>query len=194
MSKIPLFPLHAVLFPGGTLPLRIFEPRYLDMVSSCLKAGTGFGVCLIQSGEEIGSAAASVEVGTMAAIIDWNMRDDGLLGIVISGGQRFRVLEREVLPNQLVMADIEWLPNETDQPVLLHYLPLIKMLKQFLQSLGRKVSEVDSQAESATWISCRLAEILPLSLAKKQELLQLSDPIERLSKLKQAIDEMNCHS
>lgn len=194
MTKIPLFPLHAVLFPGGTLPLRVFEPRYLDMVSNCLKTDSSFGVCLIQSGEEIGAAAASVEVGTVASIIDWNMRDDGFLGIIIGGGQRFRAVNREILSNQLVVADVEWIPEETDQLMPEQYLPLVTVLKHFMHNLDRQISDFDTQAQSASWVSCRLAEILPLSLTMKQELLQLADPIERLKSLKQAMDDMSCYN
>jgi len=84
-EAVPLFPLHTVLFPGGPLPLRIFEARYLDMVSDCLKRDRGFGVVLIEQGREVGEAASCHEVGTLARIIDWDKRDHGLLEIICQG-------------------------------------------------------------------------------------------------------------
>ena len=84
---IPLFPLNTVLFPDGLLPLRIFEPRYVDMISECLKSGTGFGVCLISDGQETGQAASIYEIGTLANIVDFQTEEDGLLGITVLGGK-----------------------------------------------------------------------------------------------------------
>ena len=89
--QIPLFPLGTVLFPGGPLPLRIFEPRYLDMVSDCLRNDKAFGVCLIKDGREVGEPAQPFDVGTMAKIVDWDRTDDGLLAITALGTSRFRI-------------------------------------------------------------------------------------------------------
>jgi len=89
--QIPLFPLNTVLFPGGPLPLRIFEARYVDMVSSCLKEDSPFGVLLIRDGGETGNATTH-EIGTLARIVDWYQGSDGLLGVTAVGEQRFRLL------------------------------------------------------------------------------------------------------
>src|SRR3569833_51867 len=97
---IPLFPLNTVLFPGGILPLRIFEPRYMEMVSVCMKEQSGIGVCLILSGKEVGEAATTNDVGTFVRIIDWDQRDDGMLGITVQGEQRFRVLSSHARPSR----------------------------------------------------------------------------------------------
>ncbi|WP_455218077.1 LON peptidase substrate-binding domain-containing protein, partial [Kaarinaea lacus] len=93
---IPIFPLHAVLFPGGTLPLRIFEPRYLEMVSTCMKENKGFGVCLIREGSEVGKAANTYDTGTLSEICYFNQQSDGLLGITAKGVQRFKIVSSEV--------------------------------------------------------------------------------------------------
>ena len=90
---LPLFPLHTVLFPGGLLPLRIFESRYLDMISDCLRNDRGFGVCLISAGREVGDGAECFDVGTLARIQDWDSTPDGLLGIIARGEQRFDSLD-----------------------------------------------------------------------------------------------------
>src|SRR3569833_1046083 len=164
---IPLFPLNTVLFPGGILPLRIFEPRYMEMVSVCMKEQSGFGVCLILSGKEVGEAATTYDVGTFVRIIDWDQRDDGMLGITVQGEQRFRVLSSHVRPSHLIMAEVELLDESTPAPVPPRH--------------GRAVQT--SHYEDAVWVSGRLAELLPIGLPQKQYLLQLDDPIERLERL-----------
>ena len=109
--SIPLFPLNAVLFPGGPLSLRIFEPRYLDMVSHCLKTDSAFGVCLIQDGKEAGPAAVPHSIGTLARIIDWDKLPEGLLGIVVLGSHRFVIESTEIGNNQLVSGTVKVLPE-----------------------------------------------------------------------------------
>src|SRR3569623_2221748 len=106
---LPLFPLNSVLFPGGVLPLRIFEPRYMEMVSVCMKEQSGFGVSLILSGKEVGEAATTYEVGALVYIIEWDQRDDGLLGITVHGPRRFRIHATKVRSSLLVMAVVELL-------------------------------------------------------------------------------------
>src|SRR5512139_2924175 len=98
--RIPLFPLHTVLFPGGPLALRIFEPRYLDMISRVMKEERRFGICLIQEGEEVGDAAQPHTIGTLGRISYFNRRSDGLLGITVQGEQRFRILKTEIQPDR----------------------------------------------------------------------------------------------
>ena len=110
-KTIPLFPLRTVLFPGGPLALKIFETRYLDMVCRCLRDESGFGVILIREGEEVGKAAEIYDVGTLGQISYWEQRKDGLLGITVTGEQRFRILDSEVQSNQLRVAEVELLPN-----------------------------------------------------------------------------------
>ena len=99
--QLPLFPLHTVLFPGGPLPLRIFEARYLDMVSQCLQEDSGFGVCMIRHGREVGEPASTENMGVVARIVDWHQRHDGLLGITAIGEQRFRIASVRIQDNQL---------------------------------------------------------------------------------------------
>ena len=98
-DEIPLFPLSTVLFPGGVLPLRIFEARYLDMIGECLREQKGFGVCAIRSGSEVGRAASCYNVGTLAAVEDFGRSEDGLLAIVAHGERRFRILHSRVEAN-----------------------------------------------------------------------------------------------
>jgi len=136
MSQIiPLFPLNTVLFPRGFLPLRVFEPRYLDMISNCMKTEKGIGVVLIREGREVGQAASTYDVGTLSQISYWHKRTDGLLGVTLSGAQRFRILSHEVQANQLVVAEIELLPEISACPLEEQYLPMAAMLEKIVTQL-----------------------------------------------------------
>lgn len=181
--NIPLFPLHTVLFPGGVLPLRIFEPRYLDMVSDCLRQDSGFGVCLIREGREIGAAASTYEVGTLARISWFDRRDDGLLGINVSGEQRFRILASEVQSNQLIRAEVELLAPELSCAVPEDYQHLAQLLRGILDQLDFPYAKLPRRYADAAWLGARLTELLPLKLELKQYLLQLDDPLARLERL-----------
>lgn len=188
--RIPLFPLHTVLYPGGPLPLRIFEPRYLDMVSACLRQSSGFGVCLIRSGNEVGRAATTYDIGTLAMITYWHMGHDGLLGITGCGQQRFRILSEEVQPNQLTMAEVELIPNEPEADIPAEYLPLVDLLRQMIEQIGHHYTAIPKKYADAGWVGCRLAELLPLGLAQKQYLLQINSPVQRLERLAAVIEQL----
>lgn len=178
--KIPLFPLDAVLFPGGALPLRIFEPRYLDMVSDCMKSESGIGVVLIDEGEEAGVAAKAHDIGTMSFISYWHKRNDGMLGITLKGEQRFRVLSTEVKANQLIIAEIELLPNLEILEVTDDALQLINLLKQIIAQLEPPYTTMEKSYENLEWVSARLIELLPLPLNEKQKMLNMECVNERM--------------
>ncbi|MDX2464692.1 MAG: LON peptidase substrate-binding domain-containing protein [Porticoccus sp.] len=193
MSKIiiPLFPLHAVLFPGGTLPLRIFEPRYLDMVSDCMKTEKGFGVCLIREGSETGKAADTYEIGTLSEISYFNKQPDGLLGITALGQQRFRIISQEVQPNQLTLAEVTLLENEQSSPLPKQFSGAADTLRKLLEQLGYPFIKMEQKYDDTSWVSSRLAELLPIRLEQKQYFLQLDDPMQRLERLVALMDEMD---
>lgn len=181
--RVPLFPLHTVLFPGGPLPLRLFEPRYLQMVSDCLRHDRCFGVCLISDGREVGEAATPHDTGTTARIVDWHQRHDGLLGISTRGERRFRILSREVQPNQLTVAKVELLPEDAELDVPDKYLALVELLRRLLEQAGHHYADLPRRYGDAAWVGYRLAELLPLSLPSKQYLLEMEDPVARLEQL-----------
>ncbi len=180
---IPIFPLHSVLFPGGPLVLRIFEPRYLDMISHCLKEESGFGVSLIREGSEVGEAAEVYPVGTLGRITYWHKRPDGLLGVTLRGEQRFHILEQRVEPNQLLVAEVELLPNDPAQKIPEVYQGLVTMLKRIIGELDHPYIKLPKQYDDAGWVSARLVELLPLAYSHKQRLLQENDPLRRLEVL-----------
>lgn len=188
---IPLFPLHAVLFPGGTLPLRIFEPRYLDMVSDCMKNQKGFGVCLIREGSEVGKAADTYEVGTLSDISYFNQQADGLLGITAQGRQRFRIISQQVQANQLTLAEVILLENENSVTLPKQYARIADTLRKLLEQLDYPFIKMEKRYDDASWVSSRLAELLPIRLEQKQYFLQLDDPLQRLERLAALMDEMD---
>jgi Lon protease-like protein len=180
---IPLFPLGTVLFPGGVLSLKIFEPRYVDMVSACLRSGSGFGINLIKSGSEVGEAANCWPVGTYARVTDWHSLPGGLLGITVRGERRYRIISTRVEPDNLLLAEVEWLSEKEDVSAAdledSGYAWLRKLLDQYGLSAIRR--GVKNGAVSVTvW---RLVEILPLSLAARQTLLELDSMQDLLTTL-----------
>jgi len=179
-TEIPLFPLGTVLFPGGPLPLRIFEARYIDLVRRCLRDGSGFGVVLIREGMEAGGAALTFDVGTYARIVDFSQQPDGLLGIRASGERRFRILERRRERDGLNLAGIEWLAEDLPQPLPEEFAELGPALDALLDQVGEPYASLDRHLDDAGWVAGRLAEILPLPPGRKQQCLEFDDAIERL--------------
>ena len=182
MNEVALFPLNAVLFPGGRLPLRIFEQRYMDMAKACLREGAAFGVCLIREGREVGAPAVPAEVGTLARIGAWDMPQLGVLQVTARGEQRFRILERRVQRDGLAKAAIEVLPQEDDAPIPQSCVGCVKLLERVIEQQAG-LFEPPPRLDSASWVSARLAELLPLPLPAKQELLELSDARARIERL-----------
>jgi len=183
-EEIPLFPLGLVLFPGGPLPLRIFETRYIDLVRRCLRDGSGFGAVLIREGVEAGGPAKTFDVGTYARIVDFSRQPDGLLGIRGKGERRFRILERRRARDGLNLADVEWLAEERSQPLPGEFAELGPTIDAILTQAGEPYASLERQLDDAVWVSARLAEILPVPAVHKQHCLELDDPVERLRYLR----------
>jgi len=188
---IPLFPLHTVLFPGGALPLRVFEPRYLDMISSCLKNESSFGICLIRDGKETGKAAEIFECGTLASISYWQQLPDGLLGVTVRGQQRFQILCHDVGKNQLTTAKVELIENEPIVKLPTRFDVLIGMVREMLDEIGHPYTTLPKHYDQASWLGYRLTELLPIPLVQKQYFLQLNDPIERLERLSAILTDID---
>lgn len=182
---VPLFPLRTVLFPGGPLPLRIFESRYIDMISQCMKSDSPFGVLLIREGNEAGLATTH-EVGTLATITDWYQGSDGLLGVTAVGGSRFRLLSGRQQANGLNIGEIDVIPPEPRMMLPDEYASLRKILEGVLDDLGRLYESLERRFDDAVWVTYRLVEILPIELEEKQQFLESSDTLARLK----LIDEL----
>jgi uncharacterized protein len=182
-AALPLFPLNTVLFPGGPLSLRIFEPRYLDMVRRCGREQSAFGVVLILAGAEVGEVTSVAGAGTTARLVDFTTRADGLLGIDCVGERRFRVLRRWQQPDGLNWAEVEYLPAEPPCALPAAFEHLAQLLRELLPRLADAYARVPACYEDAGWVGNRWAELLPLAPAEKQRLLELTDPIERLTQV-----------
>ena len=197
---LPLFPLNAVLFPQGVLPLKVFEARYTDMVRDCMKKETPFGVVLIKSGAEVGAAAEPEEVGTLAYIKEWDMENLGVLLLRTEGGARFRILETRILDDKRLEAHVEMLPPDEQPPVSDAHLSCAKTLKIVMDEINAKGraeqgSDFDSpfadpaRLDDAGWVANRWCEILPIPLKARQKLLELDDPESRLSVVHQYLQQ-----
>jgi uncharacterized protein len=182
LPSIALFPLNIVLFPGGSLPLRIFETRYVDMVRSCMRGDQRFGVVLIRDGGEVGPAE-TFDVGTMARIVDFHQLSDGFLGLSCVGEQRFRIVGRSRQADGLNLAQIDWVAAEPQMAVPERHAHLAELLKTVLPELGEVYAGIEMHLNDAAWVGHRLAEILPIAATEKQFCLELEDPIQRLDVL-----------
>ena len=145
---VPLFPLSTILFPGGPLPLRIFEPRYIDMISYCMKNDVAFGVLLIRDGKETGPATTH-DVGTLARIMDWYQGSDGLLGVTAIGEQRFRLLSSRRQSDGLNIGNIELIADEPSLALPREYGALTKILESVLDDLGRLYESLERRPDDA---------------------------------------------
>lgn len=190
MLTIPLFPLNTVLFPGGVLPLKIFEARYMDLVSECLRTGKSFGICLISSGKEVAGSAKCYQIGTMAKIIDWDKREDGLLEIVVEGEQRFRLLEKRERPNHLAEGDVQLIDDDDDEELPVKYQLLSDLLRQIAEKFELSYRLEHEKYDNAVWVGYRLSEVLPLESEERQALLEIDNPVNRLEQIQNAIEDV----
>ena len=179
-ETVPVFPLQTVLFPGSLLPLRIFEVRYMDMAKACLKDGSLFGVCLIREGAEVGTPAVPEPVGCLARIGEADMEELGILKVRAEGLERFRILAQETTPQGLIVGEIERLEPEPagDAPGLEESADF---LRKAIIGIGEARFAAPYRFEDPSWVSFRLAEILPLRNDVKQKLLELRDATVRLA-------------
>jgi uncharacterized protein len=179
--QLPLFPLGTVLFPGGPLSLRVFEPRYLDMTRSCLRSSTPFGVVLILDGAEVGEIVSLAPLGTSARLVDFDTLPDGLLGIVCVGEQRFRIGRHWQQPDGLHCGEVDYLPEDARCALPAEYAHFGELLRDVLPRLGRAYAYAEAHYDDAGWVANRLAEVLPLNGAEKLSLLAQADPLQRLA-------------
>lgn len=205
--NIPLFPLGTVLFPDGVLPLRVFEARYMDMVRDCMRRDEPFGVVLIVSGSEVGAAAKTESVGTLARIAAWDMEQLGLLHIRTVGTQRFRVRSAQVQADQLQRADVDLIAPDEDAPLDPAHRPCAALLNRVVDDvraqhaerrragqaegdvMGRIPFEEPFQFDSSVWVGNRLCEVLPVPMKAKQKLMELDDAFTRLEIITQYLKQ-----
>ena len=179
-AELPLFPLHTVLLPGGPLQLQVFEPRYLDMVGRCMRAGTTFGVVQILEGAEAGTVSDTAVTGTSARIIDFHTLSNGLLGLLCLGERVFRLKSRRDQPDGLVIGHVSWRPQHPIVPVTQQHAKLVGALREVLPELPPAYAHIPRDFADAEWVGYRLLEWLPLSCEQRQYSLENHDPLQRL--------------
>ena len=189
--ELPLFPLDLVLFPGGLLPLRIFEVRYLDMIKRCHKSSTPFGVVSLTEGSQVQQAGSPGErfntVGTLARIMELNSPQPGLLLIRCQAEQRFTVQRTEKLRHGLWVADAEMLPSDAEVDIPPDLQNVADKLHKLLEQLRQRQVPAEHMPllepydfKSCSWVANRWCELLPLPVQMKQQLMTLNNPLVRL--------------
>ena len=186
-SSLALFPLKTVLFPGGLLPLKVFEQRYIDMAKACLKDNRPFGVCLITQGEEVASPAGAApeiaKVGTLARITDWDMPQLGILHVATHGETRFQIRRHSVEDSGLLVGEVTPIAAEPKLALADSHQPLASLLELIATRVGPQNFPAEREYGDASWVGYRLAELLPLPLHIKQGMLEINDAEVRLQVL-----------
>lgn len=194
VRELPLFPLGTVLFQGGNLQLQIFEPRYLDMVSRCMRSGSPFGVVLIRRGSDTWDAGVPgpelFDIGTEAHIVDFNQLGNGRLGITVRGARKFRVRSAVKQGDHLLIGRVVYLPEEPAMAIGREHKDLVDLLRELLTHPGVQKLNLDIDLNDARSVGWRLSELLPIEAEIKQSLLQLQLPRERLQELTRLVNKL----
>ena len=195
MAEIPLFPLPLVLFPGGKLPLQIFEPRYLDMVKNCLRENVGFGIVLIKRGEQVlrdteQQLPSVAFCGTYCTIVDFDQQDNGLLQVTVEGQVKFSVRDQFENPDRLMMADVEFLALEEESPIPDNKQHLADLLESLAKHKSISSLDLSFDLKDARDVGSRLTELLPCPNEFKQRMLEMKNPVIRLAELEKQLLRM----
>ena len=177
---LPLFPLNTVVFPGGRLPLRIFEQRYIEMVKQAIADNSPFGICAIREGQETGTPAVPYTVGTLVRITDWDMPETGILHIDTQAEKRFVIRHTQLEPSGLLVGTVDDVSAEPAVAIP-HELELaVEILRHIIDEYGHAHFPAPLAYDDAVWVGYRLSEVLPLKLSVKQDLLEMNDSVTRL--------------
>ncbi len=198
MIAIPLFPLSSVLFPCGRMALQIFEPRYLKLITQCLRDDQGFGIVWLKHGAEVADSEGDQsvhlsQIGSFAAIRDWQQLPNGLLGITVEGEKKFRLLSSIQQDDGLHIGEVEWLPEESHLPVPDTALELRELVHSLLMHPQIANLGIDGDDADARWLSNVLSQLLPVPEQVKFALLAIDDPLERLEQLRHLLEQLQSH-
>jgi hypothetical protein len=189
-QTLPIFPLGTVLFPGGELVLRIFEPRYVAMVRRSLAGNTPFGICLIRAGFEVGTAAIPHDIGCTARISRWEEPAEDRFLIRVRGENRFRIATRDVAGDGLISARVTLLEPPDPLPLPARFAPLRAMLEDAIERVGAEHFPAPQRLDDADWVACRIAEHLPITPERRQQLLEQDEPMQRLETIARILAEL----
>ena len=197
LQEIPLFPLQLVLFPGGRLDLQIFERRYIDLVRDCMRAESGFGICLLKKGLETMQAGTQQTIhltGTYAKIIDWDQLPNGLLGITVEGSAKFNIEDCWAADSGVLTASVEFSENDSVGKQAIPIDDDLAALSQLLQNLEShplvEQKNLIIDYDNLWDLGWRLAELIPIENEKKQFLLELDDPWERIESIERLVADL----
>lgn len=185
--SLPLFPLNTVLFPGGRLPLKVFEQRYVEMTKACVRDGTPFGVCMIREGKEVGEPAVPAGIGCTALVEQWDLPHPNLFELLARGERRFRILGTEVAPLGLLVCRAQYLPEAEAAAAQLPDPLCRRVMSELVERIGKDRFPDAVRLDDADWVSWRLGEILPLSGEVRQQLLEMPDAAQRLARLREIL-------
>ena len=192
--EIPLFPLSSVLFPGGRIPLQIFEQRYLDLVRGCMKEDSGFGLAWISKGAEVAHPGAGQpnlgEYGCYARIVDWDSLPNGLLGITIEGNERFKLAGARAEDNQLVMGEVELEPPCEPEPMQDEWDSMLAVLQSLEQHPHVKKLGIRPDHNDAWQVGYALAQLLPVDERIKYHLLRMDDIVDFMGQMDHILNEL----
>ena len=193
MAHIPLFPLPLVVFPGGRLPLQIFETRYVDMVKRCLREGSGFGVIMITEGDQVlrdteQQLPSVSRCGTYCSIVDFDELPNGMLGIMAEGVKKFVIRDEYEQVDRLMMGDVEFLPDETPADMPDEQEHLSSLLESLMSHEAVQRLGLGCDMTQAGEVGARLTELLPCPNEFKQRMLEIKDPLIRLVELDKMVD------
>ena len=195
MNELPLFPLSGVLLPYGRVPLQIFEPRYVDLVRSCMKESSPFGVVWIRRGSEVAEKGrASPELGdygTCAYIVDFEQLPNGLLGITIEGRERFDLYDSTMSDNGLVMGEVEFKPAVEPVRMTEAWLSLLDVLRSLETHPHIERMKLKIDYNNAWEVAYTLVQLLPLEESLKYEILGLDTVEEVMSELNIILNQIS---
>ena len=196
-QEIPLFPLQLVMFPGGRLDMQIFERRYIDLVTQCMRTETGFGICLLKNGMETVQAGTPQNIhrtGTYANIIDWDQLPNGLLGITVEGSAKFNIQECWQAESGVLTANVAFSENDSVGKQTIPIDEDFTALTQLLQNLEShplvEQKNLIIDYDNLWDLGWRLAELIPVENAKRQDLLEMDDPWERIENIEKLVSEL----
>jgi Lon protease-like protein len=188
-TRIPLFPLSAHLLPGGRMSLKIFETRYIRMIKEACAADTGFGMCMLNSQGDKAKNQHIYSIGTHAKVVDFDILDDGLLGVTVAGDKCFKIVDVFTDSDGLRRGKVEWLESWEQHQLDIDIQPIDLRLKEIFDKYPDIQSLYDTpQFSDPIWVIYRWLEILPVEAEKKQLFLQQKDCMKALSFLTQLVE------
>jgi len=186
MRNLPLFPLNTVLFPGGTIPLQVFEPRYLKLIDDCLNSDSKFGVVLIKEGKEVGGPSVPMSIGTIAKITSVKNLPNNRLLVTSIGTDRFNILEI-LKDDPYMVASVDVQIEQTNEEIEDQTLKeATRLTGEYLQTLlamqgGWIKNPSSSLPEKPLDLSFFMAQLIQQPASDQQKMLETTSTINRLS-------------